>query len=109
MSLSDLAVSACIIIIIIIIIIVVVVILFIIIINIYFINIIIIDLYIFLTMISNCWKISLRHIGTLYSMFNLATQTASRRNRLMNAKEREKWIATRVGRVVAGYCLGILG
>ena len=36
------------------------------------------------------WKISLRHIGTLYSMFNLATQTASRRNRLMSAKEREK-------------------
>ena len=63
----------------------------------------------FLIMTFNCWKISLRHIGTLYSMFNLATQTASRRNRLMSAKEREKWIATRVGRAVAGYWLGILG
>ena len=54
-------------------------------------------------------NIYLRHIGTLYSMFNLATQTASRRNILMSAKERKKRTATRVGRAVAGYFPGILG
>ena len=46
---------------------------------------------------------------TLYLMFSLATQTASRQNRRMNAKERKKWTATRVGRAVAGYFPGILG
>ena len=45
----------------------------------------------------------------LYLMFSLATQTASRQNRRMNAKERKKWTATRVGRAVAGYFPGILG
>ena len=46
---------------------------------------------------------------TLYLMFSLATQTAPRQNRRMNAKERKKWTATRVGRAVAGYFPGILG
>ena len=46
---------------------------------------------------------------TLDLMFSLATQTASRQNRRMNAKERKKWTATRVGRAIAGYFPGILG
>ena len=46
---------------------------------------------------------------TLYLMFSLATETASRQNRRMNAKERKKWTATRVDRAIAGYFPGILG